>query len=158
MTRTEALILEMLACEHEPIYGRDVVRRSNGRVTHGAVYVVLSNLHSYGYIYIHRESEKAPYTIEGVIMRHKYSITQFGRYAIKSYLEGQAVSQLTVDNDVSFNPLITPQVSGVIWTWFEANKHKRIKLKWGMFRPSFKISVLAPLIERIAGPQLEDDE
>lgn len=41
----------------------------------------------------------------------------------------------------------------VFWTEFDAQKDRRIKLKWGIFRPSFKIAMLEPLFVKLIGPR-----
>lgn len=41
----------------------------------------------------------------------------------------------------------------MLWAFFDINKSRRIKLKWGIFRPSFKIAVLEPLFVKLIGPR-----
>ena len=39
----------------------------------------------------------------------------------------------------------------LFWAWFDANQDKQFKLKWGWFRPSFRIGILEPLFIQIIG-------
>lgn len=48
---------------------------------------------------------------------------------------------------------IPPELSLIFWAWFDANKDKSFSLKWGWFRPSFKIGILEPLFVQIIGPR-----
>lgn len=56
--------------------------------------------------------------------------------------------------DVPSNGLpIPPEIKLLFWAWFDANKDKEFKLKWGWFKLSFKIAVLEPLFIQIIGPR-----
>lgn len=39
------------------------------------------------------------------------------------------------------------------WAYWDAIKHRRIKLKWGIFRPSFRLYIFEPVIEKLLGPR-----
>lgn len=45
------------------------------------------------------------------------------------------------------------EVRRMLWSFFDMNRDKRIKLKWGFFRPTFKISQLEPLFAKLIGPR-----
>lgn len=47
---------------------------------------------------------------------------------------------------------VPPELSLIFWAWFDANKDREFKLKWGWFKLAFKISVLEPLFVAIFGP------
>ena len=50
-------------------------------------------------------------------------------------------------------PGLPPEVRLIFWAWFDANKDKEFKLKWGWFKLSFKIAVLEPLFLQVIGPR-----
>ena len=62
--------------------------------------------------------------------------------------------------DYEFVDAIPPLGAGVpvdvkeyLWALFDRFKDHRFKLKWGIFRPSFKLAILEPLFVRLIGPR-----
>lgn len=57
-------------------------------------------------------------------------------------------------DELAQNSLVVPQyVKDLIWMFFDAEKDKKIKLKWGFFRPSFRLRDFEPLFAKIIGPR-----
>lgn len=75
----EAVILDLLSASTLETYGLELVKRSDGKVKRGTVYVTLQRMEEKGFV----ESRQEDTTDEGVgAPRRLYRITGFGRRAL----------------------------------------------------------------------------
>jgi hypothetical protein len=43
--------------------------------------------------------------------------------------------------------------SRMLWAQWDVIKGARVKLRWGVFRPSFRLEVLEPVVVKLIGPR-----
>ena len=81
LTATEAEILKLLVGEPKGLYGLELVKRSDGALKRGSVYVLLSRLEDKGYVKV-----KSIATSEhGGMPRRQYRIEGVGQKVLREY-------------------------------------------------------------------------
>jgi len=82
LTATEAAILRLLIGQPQGLYGLELVKRSNGKLKRGSVYVLLSRLEDKGYV--KAKAYPAPEGAGGM-PRRKYRIDGAGQKVLQVY-------------------------------------------------------------------------
>lgn len=91
ITKTEALVLEQLvAAAGSELYGLEMVKRSNGTLKMGTIYVLLGRLQDKGYVDSRREELTDP---GRAVPRRLYKITGTGQRHYFAYEAAQAAYQ-----------------------------------------------------------------
>lgn len=57
------------------------------------------------------------------------------------------------DDGIEPTLALPPTWRSTFWMEFDRQKERRIKLKWGFLRPSFKVAALEPLFVKLIGPR-----
>lgn len=55
------------------------------------------------------------------------------------------------DDSIAYNSSAPNVWRAAFWSWFDEFKNQRFKLRWGIFRPSFKLAILEPLFVKLIG-------
>jgi DNA-binding PadR family transcriptional regulator len=83
LTRTEAEILKLLVGESQGLYGLEFVKRSDGKLKRGSIYVLLSRLEDKGYVKV---KSIAP-AERGGMPRRQYRLDGAGQKVLREYEE-----------------------------------------------------------------------
>jgi DNA-binding PadR family transcriptional regulator len=81
MTEDEKTLLRLLSSCSEPMYGLDLIKRSDGALRRGTVYVALQSLEEEALVSSREEKNVPPHI---GIARRLYTITSRGRYVALS--------------------------------------------------------------------------
>ncbi len=97
LSKNEAVILGLLIAGDQEMYGLEMVKKSDGKLKLGTIYVTLSRLEEKGFVTSRKEMDE-----NTVVPRRLYKITGTGAREIQAWTAAMAVyqSQLSgVKND-----------------------------------------------------------
>lgn len=81
LSQKEAIIIDLLRGNESPLFGLEIVQKSNGQVKRGTVYVTLQRMEEKGLVASEQEPRPNP---EIGIPRRRYRITGLGERALNA--------------------------------------------------------------------------